>query len=212
MQDWNYIAAGCMELTLELRWGVLAAWRQAGMHNWPCVHVCGGGGAVQAAGQRSIGACMGPCSALERLWLSSCVLFSCCSPSKWPAEDTLAQLWEDNLDALLAFPLAAAYGGCARAACLAATPLLPLLLPAWPACPPARRLPAAAHCAPAPPHFSCCRAWGSVREEGKLRSSKGQELAPLGGANITGACAVQPGRMFAARRCQSESLAFANFS
>ncbi|KAL4436066.1 hypothetical protein ABPG77_005514 [Micractinium sp. CCAP 211/92] len=51
MQDWNYIKARCMELTLEL------------------------------------------------------------SPSKWPDEKGLPLLWENNRDALLAFPLAAAYGG-----------------------------------------------------------------------------------------------------
>ncbi len=33
------------------------------------------------------------------------------SPGKWPDEAGLAQLWEDNREALLAFPLAAAYGG-----------------------------------------------------------------------------------------------------
>lgn len=79
MQDWNYIKAGCMELTLEL------------------------------------------------------------SPSKWPDEHQLPMLWENNRDALLAFPLAAAYGGV----------------------------------------------WGTVREEGRLRGKKGQELPRLGGANIT---------------------------
>ncbi|KAL4422479.1 hypothetical protein ABPG75_008676 [Micractinium tetrahymenae] len=61
------------------------------------------------------------------------------SPSKWPDEKQLPLLWENNRDALLAFPLAAAYGGV----------------------------------------------WGTVREQGKLRSQKGQELPPLGGANIT---------------------------
>lgn len=34
-----------------------------------------------------------------------------CSESKWPAEAGLAALWEDNKEALLAFPLAAAFGG-----------------------------------------------------------------------------------------------------
>lgn len=34
-----------------------------------------------------------------------------CSPSKWPDEHQLPMLWENNRDALLAFPLAAAYGG-----------------------------------------------------------------------------------------------------
>ena len=64
-----------------------------------------------------------------------------CSPSKWPDESGLAKLWNDNRDALLAFPLAAAYGGM----------------------------------------------WGSVQVAGKLRGSKGVEMVPLGGANITGA-------------------------
>ena len=35
-----------------------------------------------------------------------------CSQNKWPDEAGLAALWEDNKDSLLAFPLAAAYGGC----------------------------------------------------------------------------------------------------
>ena len=51
MQDWNYVAGDCFELTLEL------------------------------------------------------------SPGKWPAEGGLAQLWEDNRDALLHFPIVAALGG-----------------------------------------------------------------------------------------------------
>ncbi|KAK9814699.1 hypothetical protein WJX72_010093 [[Myrmecia] bisecta] len=51
MQDWNYLAGGCLELTLEL------------------------------------------------------------SEDKWPAEERLPQLWQDNLPALLAFPIAAALGG-----------------------------------------------------------------------------------------------------
>ena len=33
------------------------------------------------------------------------------SPQKWPPEDALPGLWEDNRDALLALPMAAAYGG-----------------------------------------------------------------------------------------------------
>ena len=51
MQDWNYIAGQCMELTLEL------------------------------------------------------------SQHKWPQAGLLPQLFEDNLPALLAFPVAGAYGG-----------------------------------------------------------------------------------------------------
>ena len=37
------------------------------------------------------------------------------------------------------------------------------------------------------------RQWGTVREEGSLRGSKGKEVAPLGGANITGAAAAGAG-------------------
>ena len=51
MQDWNYLAGQCMELTLEL------------------------------------------------------------SQHKWPQPEQLPQLFEDNLPALLAFPMAGAYGG-----------------------------------------------------------------------------------------------------
>jgi hypothetical protein len=33
------------------------------------------------------------------------------SQNKWPPQDMLPQLWEDNLPAMLEFPLAAALGG-----------------------------------------------------------------------------------------------------
>lgn len=51
VQDWNYVQARCMEITLEL------------------------------------------------------------SPTKWPAPDTLGALFDANLDAMLALPLAAMFGG-----------------------------------------------------------------------------------------------------
>ena len=51
MQDWNYLAGQCMELTLEL------------------------------------------------------------SQHKWPRPEQLPQLFDDNLPALLAYPMAGAYGG-----------------------------------------------------------------------------------------------------
>ena len=51
LQDWNYLAGDCMELTLEL------------------------------------------------------------SQHKWPAPQLLSQLFEDNLPAMLAYPLAGAFGG-----------------------------------------------------------------------------------------------------
>ena len=51
LQDWNYLAGDCMELTLEL------------------------------------------------------------SQHKWPAPQLLPQLFEDNLPAMLAYPLAGAFGG-----------------------------------------------------------------------------------------------------
>lgn len=125
-----------------------------------------------------------------------------CSQSKWPEEAGLAALWEDNKDSLLAFPLVAAYGGCVKGctlwlcACIhtaaaslhfiAAAPARrgcrASLVADWPPFTLASWVPTCLGC-----QLLTCRLWGTVREEGSLRGSKGREVAPLGGANITGA-------------------------
>lgn len=117
-----------------------------------------------------------------------------CSQNKWPDEAGLAALWEDNKDALLAFPLAAAYGGCALVgsspACSSFSAVLLCVFCRDRAC---LHLPLS--CSPPTSVSMCfpCRLWGTVREEGSLRGSKGKEVAPLGGANITGAAAAGAG-------------------
>ena len=102
----------CFELTLELRWagGCLCSRFQRGTHGWIGCRTLGGA------------ACMALPFHCELLHALSCSRFCSllppplpppCSQNKWPDEAGLAGLWEDNKDALLAFPLAAAYGGCA---------------------------------------------------------------------------------------------------
>lgn len=98
-----------------------------------------------------------------------------CWPSRW-RQPTAGALWSD-FEPCMQLVLGCAAVRVLRRSCS----------------PPPARLPLS--CSPLTRVWMClpCRLWGTVREEGSLRGNKGKEVAPLGGANITGAPAAGAG-------------------